>query len=145
MELYYVALAWWDTYALLFALLLLVPSVFSLGAAIVVRLAAPTNMATSHLFAAIFATSYVSSVIGFLLGSSRDSVVGDVLPMLMAGFGALAVYAVIEQKVGLVTASGGAIVVAAFVTAGTFLGIQFRLISVDFQPHILNSDQGGNA
>jgi hypothetical protein len=95
--------------------------------AVMIGLIGHNALQTLGIFAlASFTVALSALVVGYLAGASRETVAGDVLPVVMAGLGSLAVYGVVQKSIPLHLACGLAITVSVFLLAGMLLGATFR-------------------
>jgi hypothetical protein len=75
---------------------------------------------------ATFSVIFSALIVGYMTGSSREAVSGDVLPVVMSGFGALATYSAIKGAIPISVACGLVILISAGLLTGTLLGAAFR-------------------
>jgi len=119
-----------DTFQLVSILLL--PGVFlAMGIAFVATifyLANPTirNKQAIGIFSMASVLGFVAFVVGFISANARETVVGDVVPVLVAGFGALLVYTYVKNQVQVFAAGVAAVAFSTALFAGMVFGGQHR-------------------
>lgn len=78
------------------------------------------------VFGITMVLGFVAFVVGFVSANSRETVVGDVIPVLMGGFGALLVYSYIKGQVQTFAAGATAVAFSASLFTGLVTGGQNR-------------------
>lgn len=80
----------------------------------------------ANLFGAIFVLSFVAYITGFVSTNSRETVIGEIVPALLGGFGALLLYTYINGKIHRYAAGVSAIGFSVALFFGLVSGAHFR-------------------
>lgn len=78
------------------------------------------------LFGLLTVLGLVAYILGFVSANSRETVLGDVVPVLMGGFGALLVYTFVKGQVTAFAAGASALVFSVLMFGGLLAGGQNR-------------------
>lgn len=80
----------------------------------------------SRLFGISAVLSFVAFIVGFVSANTRETIVGDIVPVLISGFGLLLVYTYVKQEVQTFAAGAAAVAFSISLFTGMVAGGQNR-------------------